>query len=276
MAVLFLAALLAADPTLTRLEIQVDGVAREALVSLPGGTTPERPAPVIFAFHGHGGSMQNAARQFGFEKVWPDAAVVYMQGLKTPTLRDPKGERAGWQNRSGLLADRDVKAFDAMLAAVKQKIAVDDSRIYATGHSNGGGFTYALWAARPGLFAAIAPSSANPPLASRTLEPLPALHVTGTKDQIVSYEGQRRTVEALRQVNRCAEQGVKWAKDCTLYPSAAGAPVVWMVHDGGHQYSAEAPALIVRFFKKHARTAPATPGTKDGPDDSPPPAATKP
>jgi hypothetical protein len=29
--------------------------------------------------------------------------------------------------------------------------------------------------------------------------------------------------------------------------------VVWFVHPGGHNYPAEAPALIVKFFKEHAR-----------------------
>ena len=249
---LFLVAFLAADPTLTRVEVKVDDVAREALVSIPDGATKEKPAPVIFAFHGHGGTMQNAARTFGFEKLWPEAVVVYMQGLKTASIRDPKGEKNGWQNRAGTLGDRDLKAFDAMLALVKTKTDVDEARIYVTGHSNGGGFTYALWAARPELFAAIAPSSANPPLIGAR-QPIPAFHVSGKTDAIVSFEGQTRTVEALRKINGCEEKGTEWAKNCTLYPSSKDAPVVWLVHEGGHTYESEARALIVRFFKEHSR-----------------------
>jgi len=247
-----LIAFLAADPALASVEVQVDGVAREALIRIPEGASKAQPAPVVFAFHGHGGTMRSASRSFGFEKVWPEAVVVYMQGLKTATRRDPAGEKPGWQNVPGLLGDRDVKAFDAFLKLVKTKTSVDENRIYATGHSNGGGFTYALWGARPDVFAAIAPSSANPPL-SDSLKPMPVFHVTGKTDAIVSYAGQTRTVDSVRRINRCEDAGKKWATDCTEYASASGAPVVWMVHDGGHQYSAEAPALIVRFFKDHAR-----------------------
>jgi polyhydroxybutyrate depolymerase len=252
MTTLFLAAILAADPTLRRVEVTVDGVVREALVSIPEGATKEKPAPVVFAFHGHGGTMRNAARTFGFEKRWPEAVVVYMQGLKTASMRDPEGLKFGWQNRAGAFGDRDVKAFDAMLTLIKTKTVVDETRLYATGHSNGGGFTYALWSAKPELFAAIAPSSANPPLVG-SFKPIPAFHVTGRTDAVVSYEGQVRTVESLRKINGCDEKGDEWAKDCTLYASTKGAPVVWMVHDGGHKYSEEAPGLIVRFFKDHAR-----------------------
>lgn len=258
MTALFLAMVLSADPELTRMEVQVDGVTREALVSIPPGATKEHPAPVVFGFHGHGGNMRNASRQFGMEKVWPEAVVVYMQGLKTPTLRDPAGEKPGWQNRPGLQGDRDLKAFDAFLALVKSKAAIDENRIYSTGHSNGGGFTYCLWAARRDVFAAVAPSSANPPI-PETLKPIPLFHVSGKADKIVPYEGQVRTVESVRKVNGCDEKGTEWAKGCTIYKSDKGAPVVWMVHDGGHQYASNAPELIVRFFKEHSRT----PSTKE-------------
>ncbi|QDT55985.1 Alpha/beta hydrolase family protein [Caulifigura coniformis] len=262
---LFLVLVLAADPNLAAVELQVDGVTREALIAIPEGASSAKPAPVVFAFHGHGGTMRNAARTFAFEKAWPDAVVVYMQGLKTATLRDPAGERPGWQNLPGQQGDRDVKAFDAFLAHVKSKTSIDDNRIYATGHSNGGGFTYALWGARPDLFAAIAPSSANPPL-SNSLKPLPVFQVTGKTDAIVSYAGQTRTVDAVRRINRCEETGKSWATDCTEYPSPSGKPVIWMVHDGGHKYSADAPALIVRFFKEQTRKpAAANAGTTSTP-----------
>ena len=46
-----------------------------------------------------------------------------------------------------------------MLARLKTDYKVDDKRIYSTGHSNGGGFTYLLWAARGDVFAAFAPSA---------------------------------------------------------------------------------------------------------------------
>jgi polyhydroxybutyrate depolymerase len=50
--------------------------------------------------------------------------------------------------------------FDAVLATLKIAYKVDEKQIYATGHSNGGGFTYLLWAARWDEFAAIAPCAA--------------------------------------------------------------------------------------------------------------------
>ena len=53
----------AAD-SLTRHEWKVDGVVREGLVYVPAQARTN-PTSVVFAFHGHGGSMQSAARSFG-------------------------------------------------------------------------------------------------------------------------------------------------------------------------------------------------------------------
>src|SRR4051812_20874042 len=39
---------------------KIEGVTREALVYIPADTTP---MPIMFAFHGHGGTMQGFARK---------------------------------------------------------------------------------------------------------------------------------------------------------------------------------------------------------------------
>ena len=82
----------AAADFVARMEWNVEGVTREALVYVPAAARP--PTPVVFAFHGHGGTMKNAAAHFGCHRLWPEAIAVYMQGLNTPgTLTDPKRTR---------------------------------------------------------------------------------------------------------------------------------------------------------------------------------------
>jgi polyhydroxybutyrate depolymerase len=242
----------AADP-LVRREWTVDGVVRQALVFVPAQASTN-PSPVVFAFHGHGGSMQNAARSFAYHREWPEAIAVYPQGLKTPgRLTDPEGKRAGWQHAAGDQGDRDLKFVDAMLASLKEDYHADEKRIYAAGHSNGGGFTYLLWAARGDLFAAFGPSAAAAVRNLAKLKPKPVLHVAGQNDQLVKFAWQKLTMDALRRLNECGE-GKEWGKWCTEYPSKIGAPVVTFIHPGTHQFPAAAPAAIVKFFKQHARS----------------------
>ena len=239
---------------LTRHEVTVDGVTREALVSIPAKAKTE-PTPLVFAFHGHGGNMQNSARMYHIHTLWPEAIVVYPQGLNTPgQLTDPEGKKPGWQGAAGAQGDRDLKFFDAMLASLDAEFKVDPKRIYSTGHSNGGGFTYLLWAERGEKFAAFGPSAAAARGAQGRLKPKPVLHVGGENDPLVKFEWQKMMIEYVKKVNGCGE-GQSWegTTGCTLYPSKIGAPVVTFIHPGTHTYPAEAPALIVKFFKQHAQ-----------------------
>src|SRR5207237_2862753 len=108
--------------------------------------------------------------------------------------------------------DRDLKFFDSMLASLKSDYKIDERRIYSTGHSNGGGFTYLLWAARGDVFAAMAPSSATAARHQKDLKPKPVLHVAGEQDPLVKFEWQKMTMDRLRQLNGCDETGTAWDK----------------------------------------------------------------
>jgi polyhydroxybutyrate depolymerase len=236
-----------------RREFKVGDDAREALVVAPA-SAKSAPAPLVFVFHGHGGTAKNAAAGFAIHKHWPEAIVVYPQGLKTPgRLTDPEGKKSGWQHGIGEQNDRDLKFFDAMLAGLKADLKIDQKRVYFTGHSNGGAFTYLLWAARGEVPAAVAPSAAPAPGGVKGLTPKPLLHIGAENDPLVKFEWQKRTIDGVRSLNGCAAEGKEHGKFCTLYESKTGTPVVTFLHAGGHKFPAEAPPAIVTFFKEHAR-----------------------
>jgi len=234
-----------------RWEFKVDGIAREALVYLPA-TAREQAAPVVFVFHGHSGTARNVVRSFAIHRHWPEAISVYMQGLNTPAkLTDPEGKRPGWQIARGEQQDRDLKFFDAVLTRLKQEYKVDSKRVFATGHSNGGAFTYLLWAERGDVFAAVAASSAPAAQSLPGLKPKPALHLAGEADPLVKFEWLKHTIDAVRKLNGCEAEGKPWDKYCTLYPSKTGTPVVTFIHPGGHPLPSPAPEIFVRFFKEY-------------------------
>jgi polyhydroxybutyrate depolymerase len=230
----------------------VENVERGAEIYVPSAAK-ETAAPVVFVFHGHGGTALNAARTFAIQRHWPEAIVVYMQGLNTPgQLTDPEGKKPGWQHAAGAEGDRDLKFFDAVLAKLKADYRVDARRIYATGHSNGGSFTYLLWAERGETFAAVAPSGSVAPRESISkLKAKPVLHIAGRTDPLVKFEWQERMMEVARKLDGCDATGSGWGKNATLYPSKGGTPMVAYVHEGGHEFPAAAPEWIVRFFQEH-------------------------
>ena len=249
----------AAEATPKRMEWVVEGVKREADVFAPSKVASD-PPPLVFGFHGHGGNMKNATRSFRLHELWPEAVVVYMQGLNTPgRLTDPEGKKPGWQAVVGDQSDRDLKFFDTELTSMKEQHKIDERRVYSTGHSNGGGFTYLLWAARGDVFAAMAPSASAAGRSAKDLKPKPVMHVAGENDQLVKYSWQQLAMAHLRKLNECGE-GAPWGmnKNCTLYSSKTGNPVVTLIHSGTHKYPDEAPSLIVQFFQEHRRPVPAT------------------
>jgi polyhydroxybutyrate depolymerase len=149
------------------------------------------------------------------------------------------------------MGDRDIHFFDAMLKTLQQDYKVDAQRIYATGHSNGGGFTYLLWAMRGDVFAAVAPSSAVAARYANLLKPKPALHIMGEKDPLVKPEWQKAICDRVLKINGCSSAinesyGAQYA---TLYPSATNTPTVLYVHPGGYVYPQEANAVVIKFFK---------------------------
>ncbi|MCA9084307.1 MAG: hypothetical protein KDA81_09640 [Planctomycetaceae bacterium] len=255
----------------------VNGLERQATVYLPTKSGAS-PAPVVFAFHGHGGNSRHSARSFAIHTHWPEAIVIYPQGIPTPgMLTDPEGRRNGWQHAAGAEDDRDLKFVDAMLKTLfvkssldsdettsagtrelrkaLQRQPADSQRVFATGHSNGGGFTYLLWATRADQFAAFAPSAAAGRKSVPSV-PRPAMHIGGRNDQLVRFAWQERQIDAVKKINRSSPDGREWAKDCTLFSSTTGAPFVAMIHDGTHKYPSEAPALIVKFFKEFGQPTP--------------------
>ena len=219
-----LSARLAAAATISWM---VDGVERFAIIYAPK-SLPAGKLPLIFSFHGHGDDMENF-QYVGLQSAWPDAIVVYFQGLPS------RDGYSGWQVEPGEYGDRDLKMVDVALAALKKKYNVDDNRIYATGFSNGAHFTYLLWAARPDVFAAFAPVAGRIRPTAMPKVPKPILIIGGERDQQVAFQDQRAAIGIATRVN------------------GAAAPVMTWIHPGGHEYPRPTSGKIAEFFHEHVR-----------------------
>ena len=68
-----ISATLAAEPE--RKTWMVDSTEREGLVYVPEAAKTKE-TPVVFAFHGHGGSMMNASRVFGIQSQTASGSLI--------------------------------------------------------------------------------------------------------------------------------------------------------------------------------------------------------
>lgn len=229
-------------------EIDVGGTMREFLLVVPDGYDPDTPSPLVFAFHGLGGSSELARLYFGVEGAADGEAIfVYPQGVPQAFV----GGQTGWDLTS---AGPDVDFFDAMVAELSAGACLDPDRIFATGHSFGGYMSNALGCFRPQVLRAIAPVAGGPPLGGCQDSTVAAWLAHGMGDEVVAFSQGELARDSLLDRNGCetTTTAVEPAP-CVAYDGCeADVPVVWCAHDDpvmqGHAWPRFAGPAIWAFF----------------------------
>lgn len=240
-----------AQTAVQTIELEVDGVHRQALV-VCSTDKDNTSKPLVFVFHGRKGTMEGAMKRMAIHQYMPDAVVVYPQGLW--------GEGAifkgyGWELPTAERKSKDIPFFDALLHKVCAEYRIDTNRIYAMGHSNGAGFTHALWALRGDIFAAFAPSAsgANPlgELVERQIAK-PVFFIGGEADEIVPIRNIRKCIDRAVIRNGC-DKAQRMSEGVVRYPSADGNDIETYIHHGGHRFAEEVLPFIANFFTRHSK-----------------------
>jgi polyhydroxybutyrate depolymerase len=224
---------------------RVDRDTREAIVYAPSARSAGGPAPLVLSFHGHGDNMENF-QHTNVHEAWPEAVVVYFQGLPSRT-----DGLAGWQVEKGQDNDRDLKLVDIAVRSLHESFRIDDARVYATGFSNGANFTYLLWAERPDVFAAFAPVAARLRPSVKPTQQKPLFHVAGSRDRQIPFEAQQEAIEIAKRIDGPAGDPVSCGAGCVVYAASTAHPVMTWIHQGGHEYPASTSERIVTFFRDH-------------------------
>lgn len=239
---------------------------------VPPSYSPEEPAPLVLSLHGRGSTGQRQMDGSGMNEVADREGflVVY-----------PNAIDRSWSNHAELT----VGFVDSILDDVRRSFAVDSTRIYATGASQGAVVTYLLGVERPHLFAAIAPNAGlRPSLADGGLHPVPVpnlpsrpmplMHVHGTADATIPFYGGSgfpsvdATLTEWSDSNQCeptpssielegAESVTLFQyENCDEYTAASGEThaaevALYQVNGGGHTWPKEASSAVWDFFARH-------------------------
>jgi predicted esterase len=175
----------AANPAPSGMQmLDVDGMQRMFLVSVPDNYDANKPYKLIFAWHGLGGTAMRI-QSGGFyglkQKAMNSVIFVAAQGLDTS---NQVGSGPGWDNMGG----RDVKFTSAMLEYMRTTYCIDNERIFSVGMSYGGIMSNTVGCALGDDFRAIAPMSGAGPSGCQ-------VHGTGRRLALARQHGQRRGVQ---------------------------------------------------------------------------------
>ena len=168
---------------------------REWYVLVPDSVDPGVPAPVVFDFHGAGGTGDEIAGRSGWIKVANDRGIILVcpTGSHTLSIRNVSDMttnelfRAMWNTGEASEGRPDDRIFVRYLVDwVKENYNVDAGRIYATGQSSGGAMSDAVGYYLSDIFTATAPVSAisySAANAETALDnPIPIMTCIGTGD----------------------------------------------------------------------------------------------
>jgi polyhydroxybutyrate depolymerase len=160
------------------------GTRRTALVHVPAGTPVGARLPVVLVFHGAGSDgpsmesytgMSAVADREGFLAVYPSAVQPH----------------PFWNYYGSHTKADDVGFVRDLIDRIERGRCVDQSRVYATGVSNGGGMVARIGCVLTSRLTAIAPVAGGyahvPPC--HPSRPLSVMEVHGTADATVPYKG---------------------------------------------------------------------------------------
>jgi polyhydroxybutyrate depolymerase len=166
-----------------------DGMNREYILYVPNSYDGTSSIPLLLNFHGFGGSasqfmqeadMRSLAEADTFILVYPQGSCLDGSSHWNPCP-------TGGDNKS--TAD-DVGFVEAMISEISSQYNLDVERIYAAGYSNGGMMAYGLANYKSNLIAAVASVSGTMlNCTGPTSHPMPVVHLHGTSDGVVSYNG---------------------------------------------------------------------------------------
>jgi polyhydroxybutyrate depolymerase len=174
------------------------GRKRTYVLHVPPSYDGSRPFPLVVAFHGARGmhafaenvGLDAAADRHGYVVASPDGSNGggFALGCRGCTVAD----RAGVD---------DVRFFRTLVAQISRGLAIDRHRVFATGFSDGGSFSYRLACERPGDLAAVAVVSGT--LFCQPGRAVPVLAIHGTDDPVIPFEQGLSAVRAWATAAGC-------------------------------------------------------------------------
>lgn len=177
------------EPNSNALTFTHDNQQREYLAYIPNSYDGSSSVPLLFNFHGFGGSAKEYMNNSDMRALAESETfiLVYPQGTCIDGFSHWNPSLAGGDNKSSA---KDLDFIEALINKLSADYNIDNKRIYACGYSNGGMFAYGLANYKSDLIAAVGSISGTAlDFNAPTSHPMPIIHLHGTSDGVIPYNG---------------------------------------------------------------------------------------
>lgn len=248
---------------------------RTYIVHVPPGYDPSKFTSVVFAFHGFTTQATDFVKNIGIEAASDQRnfLAVIPQGSGVV----PSWNAGGCCGEAQTFNTDDVGFVKTLLASLRSEFCVDNKRVFAMGHSNGGFMVNRLACEMADDFAAIGPNSAGLVFSPcKPTRPVPVYYMHGDADLVVFYgggfplgwNGAKNTFDGWGTRNSCTTPAKVTSQSgkvtCQTYaPCAAGADVnlctisggdhVWPSSTTDTQRYADGTKSYLDFFATHPK-----------------------
>ena len=174
-------------------KLKVGGTEREYKIYVPNDLGAKRP--LLISCHG---MNQDAAYQMNMLDIKSVADTA-----KFVTVF-PEGISKSWD----ISGNRDINFVLAIIDEMVDKYDIDRGRVYLSGFSMGGMFTYHAMNKIADRIAAFAPISGYPmggATANPDVRPIPIIHTHGTSDDVVTFSNVQKNLNVWIKHNGCPE-----------------------------------------------------------------------
>jgi polyhydroxybutyrate depolymerase len=190
---------------LVRQQIRFSGTVRKFLIYVPPSYTPNAQLPLLLVFHGGGGSAAAIAAQSRMHELAKEEQfiAVYPQGTSFAVGRGSNWNAggnppSGWAERHRI---DDIGFVRELIARLCSLYPIDKRHIYVAGLSKGGMLAYHVACQLSDTIAAAGVVACTMTATEcRPRGPVAIMHVHGTDDQNVPFDGGRGAHTARRNI----------------------------------------------------------------------------
>ncbi len=208
--------------------VEINGINREFLLTIPGGYSSHDPSPLIIAFHGRTNSNEQVRNYMRLDREVFGSIIAYPAAIKndngTYSWADP-GNKAS--------EIRDIAFFDAIVEKLASDYCVDMDRISVVGHSLGAWMANTVACVRGGAVMASATVGGDTVI-TQCAGPAAAMIIHNPKDNLAPFSGAELVRKLRAATNFCAAEtentGPSELNCVRQTKCASGNNILWCPH----------------------------------------------